>query len=120
MERTGKNKPALVTYGVRIRKFFYINIEPRQLEDGSWSWSQISLSPGGLNYNEIVSKLILLKYYQDKFMSIINNYLNNSSSEDYKTEFLVMQAWRTEAKKIATQAIQYATENGLWEEPENE
>ena len=120
MERTGKNKPALVTYGVRIRKFFYINIEPRQLEDGSWSWSQISLSPDGLNYNEIVSKLILLKYDQDKSMSIINNYLNNSSSEDYKTEFLVMQAWRTEAEKIATQAIQYATENGLWEEPENE
>ena len=120
MERTGKNKPALVTYGVRIRKFFYINIEPRQLEDGSWSWSQISLSPGGLNYNEIVSKLILLKYDQDKSMSIINNYLNNSSSEDYKTEFLVMQAWRTEAEKIANQAIKYAKENGLWEEPEDE
>lgn len=120
MERTGKNKPALVTYGVKIRKFFYINIEPRQSEDGSWNWSYITLSPGSLNYDEIVSKLILLKYDQDKLMSIINNYLNDSSSEEYKSEFLVMQAWRTEAKKIATQAIQYAIENGLWEEPGDE
>ena len=113
MERTGKNKPALVTYGVNIRKFFYINIEPVQDENGEWSWSEIILSPGTLDYDEIVSELIRLKYSDDKMTAIINNYLNGSSVAS-KSEFDIMQAWRKEAKSIATRAIEYAIENGLW------
>lgn len=52
--------------------------------------------------------------------SIVNNYLDDPDSEDNKSKFLIMQAWRKEAKSLANQAIQYAKENGLWEEPENE
>ena len=45
--------------------------------------------------------------------AIINNYLNGSSVAS-KSEFDIMQAWRKEAKSIATRAIEYAIENGLW------
>lgn len=120
MERIGKNKPALVTYGINIRKFFYINIEPIQNENGEWIWSQIVLPPGALIYDEIVSGLIRLKYEDDVMTSIVNNYLNDPDSEDNKSKFFIMQAWRKEAKSLANQAIQYAKENGLWVEPEDE
>ena len=116
MERTGKNKPALVTSGVRIRKFFCINIEPTQIEGGEWKWLQVVLPPGGLKYEEIVSELVKLKYPENKMSEIINNYLNGSD----KTDYLIMQAWRKESKSIAEEAIKYAIDNGLWEEPKDE
>ena len=73
-----------------------------------------------MSYNEIVSGLIRLKYEDDIMTSIVNNYLNDPDSEDNKSKFFIMQAWRKEAKSLANQAIQYAKENGLWEEPEDE
>lgn len=115
MRKTGNKKPALVTYKIKLMKIFLINIDTHKEEDGSWSWFQVELSPGKLDYDDIVTKLILSKYDNDKISSIVNNYLLDSTSSEYKADYSIMQSWRNRAKEIAKEAIQYAIDNGLWE-----
>lgn len=120
MRKTGRNKPDLVTFGIRIERYYKINIEATfNEESGEWSWEEIVLTPGKLDYSKIVSGLVSLKYRDDEMMAIINNHLKDQSNEDHMAEFLVMQSWRDEAKRIAKEAIQFAIDKG-WEEPDYE
>lgn len=120
MRKTGSKKPALVTYKIKLMKIFLINIDTHKEENGDWSWFQVELSPGKLEYDDIVTKLILSKYDSDKISSIVNNYLSDSTSPDYRAEYSIMQSWRNRAKEIAKEAIQYAIDNGLWENESEE
>jgi hypothetical protein len=53
------------------------------------------------NYEGIVDAIVTVAYPNDKMQAIINNYLLDQSDESFKNEFLEMQNWRKEAKRIA-------------------
>lgn len=50
------------------------------------------------NYGELVEQLVRKRYSQSQVEAIINNYLDDSENEQYKAEFLEMQAYRKECK----------------------
>ena len=57
------------------------------------------------SYGELVERLVRKRYSQSQVEAIINNYLADSKNEQYKTEFLEMQAYRKECKAKAKEII---------------
>lgn len=66
----------------------------------------IQLGVSKYNYNGIVDALISYKYPADKMQAIINNYLLESEDETVLSEFMDMQSWRSESKKIAKEILE--------------
>jgi hypothetical protein len=117
MHQVGKYRPEHVTYGVTgLKKFFVINTNITEVSD-MYEWDSIITSPGDMVYGEIVSGFIRLKYSDDEMIAIINNYLNDMSDEERAAEFREMQAWRSESKENAKEAIRWAYENGVYTDP---
>lgn len=56
-------------------------------------------------YGELVERLVRKRYSQSQVEAIINNYLDDSENEQYKAEFLEMQAYRKECKAKAKKII---------------
>lgn len=56
------------------------------------------------DYPRLVSLLVREIYTADDIEAIVNNYLANT--EDARREFDELQEWRTEAKKIAREALE--------------
>lgn len=59
-----------------------------------------------IEYNELVNKLIIIKYPNDKMQAVINNYLLDNS-EKHINEFNEMQNYRNECKLFAKEIIAY-------------
>lgn len=57
------------------------------------------------DYGLFVSALIRSRYSQDQVEAITQNYLANSKDADAKKAFNDLQAWRAQAKEIATELI---------------
>lgn len=57
------------------------------------------------DYGLFVSALIRSSYSQDQVEAITQNYLANSKDADAKKAFNDLQAWRAQAKEIATELI---------------
>lgn len=53
------------------------------------------------SYGELVERLVRKRYSQSQVEAIINNYLDDSENEQYKAEFLELQAYRKECKAEA-------------------
>jgi predicted CopG family antitoxin len=53
------------------------------------------------SYGELVERLVRKRYSQSQVEAIINNYLDDSENEQYKSEFLEMQAYRKSCKAYA-------------------
>lgn len=51
-----------------------------------------------IDYPSVVSSIVRCKYSQSDIEAIV---LNGSDTEDHAAEYQAMQAWRTEAKRIA-------------------
>lgn len=66
----------------------------------------IQLGFSKYNYNGIVDALVSYKYPTDKMQAIINNYLLEPEDETVLSEFMTMQSWRSESKKIAKEILE--------------
>lgn len=107
MTKSGMNKPDLVTYEIRIRKIFHVNIEiTENRETGEWSWTDIELSPGKLDRDEIIAKIVDSKYPENTRLRL--------GLEPESLEYEIMLAWKKQAEKIANEAIKFVKEKGLW------
>ena len=60
---------------------------------------------GGRDYETMVSAMVSARYSTDKMQAIINNRLLDDGNEEHEAEYNAMQAWRAEAKQIATEAM---------------
>lgn len=60
------------------------------------------------DYGLFVSALIRSSYSQDQVEAITQNYLANSKDADAKQAFNNLQAWRAQAKEIATEMLAVA------------
>ena len=111
MKKTGKNKPEIVTEGVKIRKFWYVNIEITQEENGEWSWEAIPLDPGKTSKTQIITKLVEAKYPTIEISRIIQSYLTSPEDLSICWEFEALQAWKNEASGIADRVIEAIDEH---------
>lgn len=75
-------------------------------EEGDWVATQITMPVGVTDYGSIVSALINAKYNNDQMQAIVNNKLLNDGDPDHEAAFQEMQAWRTEAKRIAKEIVE--------------
>lgn len=103
----GKNKPDLITWGCRVRKYWIANLFPVYNDQSQeWEWSQFPLFPdNGDYYGNLVSQLVKSKYDKNRMEAIINNYLDDPDNEEHNSEFKEMQNWRKECKKIARECV---------------
>lgn len=69
-------------------------------------------------YSVIIEKLIRDKYSVSQVEAIVNNYLSDTSNEEYLKEFNDMQEWRKEAKSIAKKIITFIKDNDLVNKPD--
>lgn len=67
---------------------------------------------------EIVNNIIREKYSASQVEAIVNNYLADTSNEEYLKEFNKMQEWRKEAKSIAKKVNDFIQENDLINKPD--
>lgn len=79
---------------------FYVPYDVQCIDD-VYHFKYASLLPDNYNYGGLIDAIIRLKYTSKDMEAIINNYLINSDSDEYKNEFLEMQAWRQFAKAEA-------------------
>lgn len=66
----------------------------------------IQLGVSKYNYGGIVDALISYKYSNDRMQAIINNYLLDPDDDVSNQEFIEMQNWRSESKRIAKEILE--------------
>ena len=67
----------------------------------NFRYQSVTLEPGIWSYPAIVSAIIKERYPDDAMDAIVNNYLADPKSEEYKMEMQEMQDWRANAKELA-------------------
>lgn len=72
-----------------------------EVSPGIYSWKELNIRYVSLNYKNIVSTLIDMKYSQADMTAIINNYLLDPENEETKKDFNEMQEHRKYAKRMA-------------------
>lgn len=72
----------------------------------------------GINNANLISVIIREKYSASQVEAIVNNYLADTSNEEYLKEFNEMQEWRKEAKSIAKKVNDFIQENDLINKPD--
>lgn len=70
-------------------------------------------------YNkDIIDTIIRERYSASQVEAIVNNYLSDTTNEEYLKEFNDMQEWRKEAKNIAKKVNDFIQENDLINKPD--
>ena len=102
MKKTSNSEPWLLTtsHNHLRQRIVTVAIDVEKTDEG-FTYREVVLQPGTINYDGIVNQLITSKYPSDKMQAIINNYLAEPSDEAILQEFNDMQAWRKEAKNLA-------------------
>lgn len=98
--------------GMRQRTVNY-NIVPLGESDPTghkFRHQAVTLEPGIWHYDAIVAALINAEYPNDKMQAIVNNYLDDPTSDDAVEEMLEMQNWRKAAKVIAKDVLEFEAE----------
>ena len=67
---------------------------------------------------EIVNNIIRERYSASQVEAIVNNYLSDTTNEEYLKEFNDMQEWRKQAKSIAKKVNVFIQENDLINKPD--
>ena len=67
---------------------------------------------------ETVNNIIRDKYSASQVEAIVNNYLSDTTNEEYLKEFNDMQEWRKQAKSIAKKVNEFIQENDLINKPD--
>lgn len=70
------------------------------------------------NKGEIVNNIIRERYSASQVEAIVNNYLSDTTNEEYLKEFNDMQEWRKQAKSIAKKVNDFIQENNLINKPD--
>lgn len=68
--------------------------------------------------NAFIEHLIRLKYSASQVEAIVNNYLSDTTNEEYLKEFNDMQEWRKQAKSITKKVNDFIQENDLINKPD--
>lgn len=66
----------------------------------------------------IIDTIIRERYSASQVEAIVNNYLSDTTNEEYLKEFNDMQEWRKEAKSIAKKVNDFIQENDLINKPD--
>lgn len=69
-------------------------------------------------YSNIIDTIIREKYSASQVEAIVNNYLSDTTNEEYLKEFNDMQEWRKQAKSIAKKVNDFIQENDLINKPD--
>lgn len=70
-------------------------------------------------YNkDIIDTIIRERYSASQVEAIVNNYLSDTTNEEYLKEFNDMQEWRKQAKSIAKKVNDFIQENDLINKPD--
>jgi hypothetical protein len=70
-------------------------------------------------YNkDIIDTIIRERYSASQVEAIVNNYLLDTTNEEYLKEFNDMQEWRKQAKSIAKKVNDFIQENDLINKPD--
>ena len=106
MKKTSNSEPKLLSISHnRLRqRLVTVAIDVEKTDEG-YAYSEVTLQPGTISYDGIVSQLITSRYPSDKMQAIINNYLADPSDEAILQEFSTMQTWRKEAKNLAKKIL---------------
>lgn len=67
---------------------------------------------------EMVNNIIRERYSASQVEAIVNNYLSDTTNEEYLKEFNDMQEWRKQAKSIAKKVNDFIQENDLINKPD--
>lgn len=70
---------------------------------------------GDLRYDALVSAIVSKRYTASDVTAIFLNYINRGNvsaekSAEYEAEYEALQQWRTDAKRVAAEAVAYARE----------
>lgn len=68
--------------------------------------------------SDIIDAIIRERYSASQVEAIVNNYLLDTSNEEYLKEFNEMQEWRKQAKSIAKKVNDFIQENDLINKPD--
>ena len=92
-----KDAPKILQYGKQT--VFYFRFDPKETEDDTIIYTETTLMLKNIEYNEMVSALIGVKYTIDAQMALLYNY--QSDSETYAEDMKVYQIWRNYCKESA-------------------
>ena len=70
------------------------------------------------NKGEMINNIIRERYSASQVEAIVNNYLSDTTNEEYLKEFNDMQEWRKQAKSIAKKVNDFIQENDLINKPD--
>lgn len=70
------------------------------------------------NVPNIIDTIIRERYSASQVEAIVNNYLSDTTNEEYLKEFNDMQEWRKQAKSIAKKVNDFIQENDLINKPD--
>ena len=105
-----EERPSLLTVTVTPSKYYTtVNFNIEEVDGGftAESVTIASKSPlGEKDYGQIVTAIIRSRYTADDVEAIVNNYLLTKTAE-HKQEMSEMQAWRTLAKNVAKEVLEY-------------
>lgn len=79
-----------------------------EMEDATgykYRYKSITLEPGVWCYDALVDALVTAEYPSSKMQAVINNYLDTPKDAEVKAEYIAMQEWRKEAKRIAKEFL---------------
>ena len=71
-----------------------------------------------ITYSAIIDTIIRERYSASQVEAIVNNYLSDTTNEEYLKEFNDMQEWRKQAKSIAKKVNDFIQENDLINKPD--
>lgn len=75
-------------------------------------------STNNVEVGNIIEFIIREKYSASQVEAIVNNYLSDTTNEEYLKEFNDMQEWRKQAKSIAKKVNDFIQENDLINKPD--
>jgi hypothetical protein len=100
--------------GTLIRVYFNHQAVPAENDSDNDMCSFEYVELQGRNYGDMVAAIIACHYNNDRMQAVINNHalavdpdeeLSEEKRTEYLEEYAAMQAWRRNAKAIATEAL---------------
>lgn len=121
MEYTYSNeRPETVVVTRRLGQSVYtinIFVQESDISDYAYKYVSLTLPQNTWDRAAIISGIVRLKYTSDEMDAIRNNYdlvrdgTAGDKTQEYTEEYLAMQAWRREAKELASEIINSKSNN---------
>ena len=92
-----KDAPKILQYGNQT--VIYFRFDPKETKEDTIIYNEATLTLKNIEYNEMVSALIGVKYSIDAQLALLYNYQNDS--EAYAEDMQIYQNWRNYCKESA-------------------